>query len=86
VRKLQAASGTGVLFITHDFGVVAEIAHRVAVLRWGELVEMGPAAAVLQRPAARLHQDADRRRAHACAARPAPACRRTRRWCCGARS
>ena len=35
------------LFITHDFGVVAEIAHRVAVLRWGELVEMGPAEQIL---------------------------------------
>ena len=31
------------LFITHDFGVVAEIAHRVAVLREGELVELGSA-------------------------------------------
>ena len=32
-RKIQARHGTGVLFITHDFGVVAEIAHRVAVGR-----------------------------------------------------
>jgi peptide/nickel transport system ATP-binding protein len=39
-----------VLFITHDFGVVAEIAHRVAVLRWGELVEMGPTEQILSRP------------------------------------
>ena len=38
------------LFITHDFGVVAEIAHRVAVLRWGELVEMGPTEQILSRP------------------------------------
>ena len=44
-----------VLFITHDFGVVAEIAHRVAVLRTGELVEAGPRDEVLKRPAARLH-------------------------------
>ena len=41
IRELQERHGTGVLFITHDFGVVAEIADRVAVLRWGELVEMG---------------------------------------------
>ena len=33
IRELQRAHGTGVLFITHDFGVVAEIADRVAVLR-----------------------------------------------------
>jgi peptide/nickel transport system ATP-binding protein len=39
-----------VLFITHDFGVVAEIAHRVAVLRLGDLVEMGPRDAVLKTP------------------------------------
>jgi peptide/nickel transport system ATP-binding protein len=50
VAELQARHGTGVLFITHDFGVVAEIAHRVAVLRQGELVELGPRDAVLQRP------------------------------------
>ena len=51
VAELQAGQGTGVLFITHDFGVVAEIAHRVAVLRWGELVEMGPMEQILSRPA-----------------------------------
>ena len=50
VQELQARHGTGVLFITHDFGVVAEIAHRVAVLRLGTLVEMGDKHAVLQRP------------------------------------
>jgi len=50
VAELQESQGTGVLFITHDFGVVAEIAHRVAVLRWGELVEMGPTEQILSRP------------------------------------
>jgi len=50
IAELQALEGTGVLFITHDFGVVAEIAHRVAVLRWGELVEMGPTEQILSRP------------------------------------
>ena len=50
IAELQTSQGTGVLFITHDFGVVAEIAHRVAVLRWGELVEMGPTKQILSAP------------------------------------
>ncbi len=50
IQDLQARHGTGVLFITHDFGVVAEIAHRVAVLRLGELVELGTKDEVLKRP------------------------------------
>jgi peptide/nickel transport system ATP-binding protein len=50
IAELQARHGTGVLFITHDFGVVAEIAHRVAVLRQGELVELGTRDDVLRRP------------------------------------
>jgi peptide/nickel transport system ATP-binding protein len=50
IISLQKKHGTGVLFITHDFGVVAEIAHRVAVLRLGELVEIGPRDDVLKHP------------------------------------
>jgi peptide/nickel transport system ATP-binding protein len=50
IRDLQRDSNTAVLFITHDFGVVAEIADSVAVLRQGELVESGPARDVLTRP------------------------------------
>ena len=50
IKELQASHNTGVLFITHDFGVVAEIADRVAVLRSGELVEMGPTEQLLKRP------------------------------------
>jgi peptide/nickel transport system ATP-binding protein len=50
IRELQTTHGTGVLFITHDFGVVAEISDRVAVLRHGELVEAGPTQQVLREP------------------------------------
>jgi peptide/nickel transport system ATP-binding protein len=50
LSELQQRHGMGVLFITHDFGVVAEIAHRVAVLREGRLVEVGAKLEVLQRP------------------------------------
>src|SRR5476649_1422415 len=41
IRDLQRDRGTAVLFITHDMGVVAEIADRVAVMRHGRLVETG---------------------------------------------
>ncbi len=50
IRELMREHGTGVLFITHDFGVVAEIADRVAVLRRGELCELGPTRQVLGHP------------------------------------
>lgn len=50
IRELQRERGTGVLFITHDFGVVAEIADRVAVLKQGELVEFGPTEQILSAP------------------------------------
>jgi peptide/nickel transport system ATP-binding protein len=50
IRELQRENGTAVLFITHDFGVVAEIADRVSVLRLGTLVESGAARDVLMRP------------------------------------
>jgi peptide/nickel transport system ATP-binding protein len=50
IKALQHAHGTGVLFITHDFGVVAEIADRVAVMQAGRVVELGVAAEVLAQP------------------------------------
>jgi ABC-type glutathione transport system ATPase component len=50
IRELQREHGTGVLFITHDFGVVSEIADRVVVLRQGEVVETGPTRDVLASP------------------------------------
>ena len=50
IQELEGERRTGVLFITHDFGVVAEIADRVAVLKQGEMVELGPARRVLSAP------------------------------------
>ncbi len=50
MRELQQRRGMGMLFITHDLGVVAQIADTVGVMRRGELVENGPVAEVLRRP------------------------------------
>jgi peptide/nickel transport system ATP-binding protein len=41
IKEMQERRGTGVLFITHDFGVVADIADRVVVMQHGNLVESG---------------------------------------------
>jgi peptide/nickel transport system ATP-binding protein len=50
IRELQERRGTGVLFITHDFGVVADIAHRVVVMQSGRVVETGSSDDILRRP------------------------------------
>ncbi|KES15361.1 ATPase component of various ABC-type transport systems, containing duplicated ATPase, partial [Gilliamella apicola SCGC AB-598-I20] len=50
IRELQSRKGTAVLFITHDFGVVADIATRIAVMQQGKLVEQGFANEVLNAP------------------------------------
>src|ERR1700746_2492218 len=50
IRDLQRDHGTAVLFITHDMGVVAEIADRVAVMRQGRLVETGTLDSILRNP------------------------------------
>jgi peptide/nickel transport system ATP-binding protein len=50
IRKLQSERGMGVLFITHDFGVVADIADRVVVMRNGKVVEQGSVDEVLRAP------------------------------------
>lgn len=50
IKELQERHGMAVMFVTHDFGVVAEIADDVAVIELGELVEQGPASKVLVDP------------------------------------
>ncbi|MGU9956581.1 MAG: ABC transporter ATP-binding protein [Arenicellales bacterium WSBS_2016_MAG_OTU3] len=50
IRDMQDANDTGVLFITHDFGVVADIADRVAVMQHGLVVESGTAEQILNNP------------------------------------
>jgi peptide/nickel transport system ATP-binding protein len=50
IRELQEKHNTAVLFITHDFGVVAEIADRVVVMNRGSTVEVGTRRQILEAP------------------------------------
>ncbi|MET4294963.1 peptide/nickel transport system ATP-binding protein [Bradyrhizobium sp. LB8.2] len=50
IRNLQRNRNMAVMFITHDFGVVSDIADQVVVLRHGKVVEEGPAATVFNAP------------------------------------
>ena len=49
LRRLQAEIGMSILFITHNLGVVAEIAHEVAVMYAGRVVEQGPVGGLFAR-------------------------------------
>ena len=51
LKELQESSGMAMLFITHDFGVVAKICDRVAVMYAGRIVEMGPVREIFDNPA-----------------------------------
>lgn len=51
LRELKAQFNLAVLLITHDFGVIAEMADRVAVMYRGRLVEQGPVRQILREPA-----------------------------------
>ena len=50
IRQLQREMHMGVIFITHDMGVVAEVADRVLVMYQGEQVEQGPAGEIFAHP------------------------------------
>jgi len=50
LRRLCREQGTSVLLVTHDMGVIAETADRVAVMYAGRIVEIGPVLDVLRRP------------------------------------
>ncbi|EUB98863.1 oligopeptide/dipeptide ABC transporter, ATPase subunit [Rhizobium sp. CF080] len=50
LQKLQRERGMAMLFVTHNLGVVAEIAHRVAVMYAGRIVETGPVDEVFRNP------------------------------------
>ena len=50
IRQLQREMHMGVIFITHDMGVVAEVADRVLVMYQGEQVEQGPASEIFAHP------------------------------------
>lgn len=51
LAQLQTELGVGYVLVSHDLGVVAQVAHDVAVVRHGRLLEQGPAARVLTEPA-----------------------------------
>ena len=52
IRELQQSSGTAVVFITHDMGVVAEIADRVVVMRQGRMIETADTGMLFRQPRA----------------------------------
>ena len=51
LRELRRDSGMALLLITHDLGIVAQIADRIAVMYAGQIIEHGPAAKLLRAPA-----------------------------------
>ena len=72
LREMKSAFNLSLLLITHDLGVIAETADRVAVMYAGRIVEQGPVRAILREPAASVHAgparvDAGRRAGRAAA-------------------
>ena len=52
IKRLQVSRGMAMLLITHDLGVVAEVADEVAVMRFGRIVEQGPVDRIFHAPQA----------------------------------
>lgn len=51
LRELQEETGMAILFITHDFGIVANLCHRILVMYAGRIVESGPVEKIFAAPA-----------------------------------
>ena len=90
LRRLQQELGMGTIFVTHDLGVAAEIADRIAVMYAGRIVEEGPVADVLRAPlhpytagllASTVHGQAPRPRYRRDPGQPARSAARCRRGC-----
>ena len=58
MRDIVEQFNTAAIYITHDLAVVAQMAHRIMVLRYGKLVEEAPTREMLKTPTRGLHQDA----------------------------
>jgi oligopeptide/dipeptide ABC transporter ATP-binding protein len=50
LREINETEKTAIMFITHDLGIVAKLAHRVAVMYAGEIVELGTVAEIFETP------------------------------------
>ncbi|MFN5323877.1 MAG: ABC transporter ATP-binding protein [Bacteroidota bacterium] len=50
LKELQKENGMSIVFITHDLGVIAQIAHRVVVMHRGNIVEEGPVESIFKNP------------------------------------
>ena len=59
LADIQRETGIGLILISHDLGVVAGIAHRIAVMYGGQIVETGARDPILGAPAASLHRGPD---------------------------
>ena len=73
LRDLQQEMGTAIILITHDMGVVAEMADRVIVMRQGRMVETAPVRDLFAKPQAQYTRDLLAAVPRLGAARPAPA-------------
>ena len=50
LKRIQAELGMGVLFISHDLAVLASIAHDIAIMYAGQIVEQAPTGSILRSP------------------------------------